>query len=254
MDFENGSGYIKTNDTKESETLSSNDIFALGIYGKLSKFKYAEVVYNYFKNISIYDLNVESLRSILVLKYEEKLKRNGENLANVLYQCKMNYPDFYEEIIQKLQNHIPSLQTIDTKQDENLSNQIYQIDKGINETINRNYISAGTLKMLAYYLLLTKPANLSLIGIEEPENGIYPSFISELAEACRITSENHQVFIATHSPYFVNNMEPNEVWLCTRSITGFSTCKNVSKIGDVATYINQGAKLGHLWTEGFLRD
>ncbi|MCK5848004.1 MAG: AAA family ATPase [Caldisericia bacterium] len=254
MKFENGSGYIETENSREEEVLFSEDIFAIGIYGSISKFNYAETVYSFFKNIRTYDLNIESLRNVLVLKLEENLERNGENLANVLYQCKKNNPELYKTIIEKLQHHIPSLETIETKQNENLSNQVYMIDKGFKEPINRNYISSGTLKMLAYYLLLTKPSDLSLMGIEEPENGIYPAFISELAEACRITSENLQVFVTTHSPYFVNNMEPNEVWLCTRDKSGFSNCVNVSEIEGIETYIKKGAKLGHLWTEGFLRD
>ena len=85
-------------------------------------------------------------------------------------------------------------------------------------------ISDGTLRFLALSVLAEDPEAKGLICIEEPENGIHPEKLPAMAELIRdlavdvenpLDSDNvmRQVVLATHSPYFLQLQEKNDVLL-----------------------------------------
>ena len=87
-----------------------------------------------------------------------------------------------------------------------------------------NAISDGTLRFLALSVLAEDPEATGLICIEEPENGIHPERLTAVAGLIRdlavdadspIDAENImcQVILATHSPYFLQLQDPNDVLL-----------------------------------------
>ena len=77
-------------------------------------------------------------------------------------------------------------------------------------------LSDGTLRMLA----LTLPAFLdgpsSLYMVEEPENGVHPHALEIILKALRAIP-GAQVFIATHSPLVVQQVEAGSLLCFTRS-------------------------------------
>lgn len=61
--------------------------------------------------------------------------------------------------------------------------------------------------------LFTKPTESEIYGLEEPETHSHPELQRRLFEVIRGISENSQVFIATHSPIFVNRTPPSSILL-----------------------------------------
>ena len=85
-------------------------------------------------------------------------------------------------------------------------------------------ISDGTLRFLALSVLAEDPEVNGLICIEEPENGIHPERLPSMAMLIRdlavdvngpLDSGNvmRQVILATHSPYFLQLQNPDDVLL-----------------------------------------
>ena len=85
-------------------------------------------------------------------------------------------------------------------------------------------ISDGTLRFLALSVLAEDPEAKGLICIEEPENGIHPEKLPAMASLIRdlavdvdipLDSENvmRQVILATHSPYFLQLQDKEDVLL-----------------------------------------
>ncbi len=73
-----------------------------------------------------------------------------------------------------------------------------------NVSLNNNH---GTSKMFAYLILLHEPKPHPLLGVEEPENQLYPHLLHELAEEFRLYSlRGGQVFISSHSPDFLRRI------------------------------------------------
>ncbi len=77
-------------------------------------------------------------------------------------------------------------------------------------------MSEGMLYWLAFKALqyATKPG---ILLIEEPENGLHPARIREVAALLRELSAETQVLVATHSPLVINELQPEEVTIITRT-------------------------------------
>jgi predicted ATPase len=113
------------------------------------------------------------------------------------------------------------------------------------------FVSDGTLKMLSYLTLLYDPEPPQLIGIEEPENYLHPRLLPELAEECRNAAARSQLLVTTHSPFFVNGLRPDELWVLFRNEKGFTQARKAEDMKGIREFMDQGAKLGNLWMEGY---
>jgi predicted ATPase len=123
-------------------------------------------------------------------------------------------------------------------------------DAPFERPIMAKFASDGTLKMLAYLTLLYDPEPPQLIGIEEPEDFLHHRLLSELAEECRNAAARSQLLVTTHSPFFVNGLRPEELWVLYRDEHGYTQTRRASDMIGIRDFIEQGAELGHLRMEG----
>ena len=115
-------------------------------------------------------------------------------------------------------------------------------------------MSDGTLKLFAYYLLLHEKNARQLVFIEEPENGLYHHYLSDLAIEMRKsagTGFSKQLFVTTHSPFFVNSLNPEDVWVLKKDESGFSTAKRTSEYQFVKELTEEGVEVGDLWYDKY---
>ena len=125
-------------------------------------------------------------------------------------------------------------------------------DAPFSSPVLARFASDGTLKMLAYLLLLNDPAPPPFIGIEEPENYLHPRLLPELAEECRVAAASTQLLVTTHSPFFLNSMRPEEVRVLWRDEQGYTQARRAADLPGGREFVSHGALLGHLWMEGQL--
>ena len=123
-------------------------------------------------------------------------------------------------------------------------------DAPFDQPVLSKYVSDGTMKMLAYLTVLYDPEPPRFIGIEEPENFLYPRLLPELAEECRAASDRSQLLITSHSPFLLNAMRADEVRVLYRDEQGFTQAVRACDIQGIPEFIKAGASLGHLWMEG----
>ncbi len=125
-------------------------------------------------------------------------------------------------------------------------------DAPFTEPVLARFASDGTLKMLAYLVLLYDPEPPPFIGIEEPENFLHPRLLPELAEECRSATTSTQLLVTTHSPFFLNALRSEEVRVLWRDEHGYTQTRRASDIPGVPEFVRAGALLGDLWMEGQL--
>jgi predicted ATPase len=149
-----------------------------------------------------------------------------------------------------LARRIPRLERVeaDVMPDGRLLLQIK--DAPFERPILARFASDGTLKLLAYLTLLYDPNPPPLIGIGEPENYLHPRLLPNLAEECRNAAARTQLLVTTHSPFFIDELRPEEVRVLYRDNDGFTQSRRVADMERVRGFLQAGGKLGHLWMEG----
>jgi predicted ATPase len=84
-----------------------------------------------------------------------------------------------------------------------------------------------------------------LLGIEEPENGLHHQLLEPLTEELRRYSQTSQVFISTHSPFFVNTIKnAQSVWIFQRQSDGYATITRADKMKNAKYFIEAEGGLG----------
>lgn len=237
-------------DKRVPQKLRSPDLVAVSTLGQFSDHPRAAALREFITDWYVSYLSIDQTRSQPEAGPQERLSKNGDNLANAIQYLKEQYPDRLEKIFLVLRQRIPRLERVDAElmRDDHLLLQIK--DASFEQPVLSKYASDGTMKMLAYLTVLYDPEPPRFTGIEEPENFLHPRLLPELAKECRVASERSQLLITSHSPFFLNAMRADEVRVLYRDEEGFTQVVRACDIRGIPEFIQAGASLGHLWMEG----
>lgn len=232
--------------------LKSPDLLAVNALGQFAEHPRVAALRDFITGWHVSYLSAESTRGQPEAGPHEQLTRTGDNLANVIQYLAEVHPDRLERIFEVLRKRVPRIETVlaETMPDGRLLLQIK--DAPFSHPVLARFASDGTLKMLAYLVMLHDPEPPPFIGIEEPENFLHPRLLPELAEECRAASERTQLLVTTHSPFFLNPLRPEEVRVLWRDEEGYTQTRRAADLPGVHEFVEHGALLGHLWMEGQL--
>lgn len=237
-------------DTRKEIPLKSPDLIAVNALGQFADHPRVAALRDFITGWYVSYFSVDDTRGQPEAGPRERLSRTGDNLANVIQYLAEQHPERLERIFEVLRARVPRVERVlaDTMPDGRLLLQIK--DAPFEHPVLARFASDGTLKMLAYLVLLYDPDPPSFIGIEEPENFLHPRILPELAEECRKASENGQLLVTTHSPFFINTLKPEEVRVLYRDERGYTQAVRAADIKGVPAFMQAGALLGQLWMEG----
>lgn len=256
LDFKAGQGIVisgeePTDDEERiEEKLSAPDILAVSTLGQLAKHPRVTALRSFITDWYLSYLSADNTRVIPQSGPEERLSHSGDNLPNVIQYLRERQPTQLETILRTLSNRVPRLERVqaETTIDGRLVLQIK--DAPFEQPVMAKFASDGTLKMLAYLTVLYDSDPPQLVGIEEPENQLHPRLLQGLAEECRRAASNTQLMVTTHSPFFVNGLKPEELWVLYRDEQGYTQAKRAADMPRITQFIDEGALLGDLWMEG----
>ncbi len=197
----------------------------------------------------------DAARSLPLAGPQSRLNIHGDNLGNVVQFMEREHPRRFQAMLKKIAEKIPGIHKIDTERTNDGRLLIRFNDKGFQEPFYAQQVSDGTLKVFAYLLLLEDPTPPPFLCIEEPENGLYHKLLETLANEFREHARarsGSQVFVTTHQPYFVDALEPQEVWILEKGEDGFSTIRRASDDPIVNNMVEEGLPLGGLWYSDYL--
>ncbi|WMP15751.1 AAA family ATPase [Thiothrix lacustris] len=197
----------------------------------------------------------DAARNINQKGAQQHLNRSGDNLSNVVEFMMDKHPERFQAVLERIASKIPGIGKISTYRDSVTRNLYLMFEgKGFAKPFTQSQMSDGTLKLFTYLLLLEDPEPAPLLCIEEPENGLYHQLLETLAQEIRehTSKGNSQVFITTHQPYFVDALEPEEVWILEKGEDGFSTIRRASDDPLIQNMVEEGLPLGGLWYSGYL--
>lgn len=258
LEYRNGIGSAISGDSPDAEDarvitpLRSPDLIAVNTLGQFEQHPRVAALREFITDWYVSYLSIDETRAQPEAGPQEHLSKTGANLPNVIQYLKEQHPERLERIFDALRKRVPRLDSVvaEPMMDGRLLLQIK--DGPFDQPIQSRFASDGTLKMLAYLTVLFDAAPPQFIGIEEPENYLHPRLLPELAEECRAATANSQLLITTHSPFFLNAMQPEEVRILYRDESGFTKAVVASDVPGVRDFVDSGASLGHLWLEGRL--
>ena len=106
-------------------------------------------------------------------------------------------------------------------------------------------MSEGMLYWLAF-AIIEHLAPQAMLLIEEPENGLHPARIKEVMRVLREVSQRTQIILATHSPLVINELQPEEATIVTRTAERGTICTPMTETKHFQTRKEIYA-LGELW-------
>lgn len=257
--LEKGEGRVwageKTEDEEGATSLDVrlDDRGRLGIttLGNLKEHPRIVGLRSYIENWYLSYFVPDAARSLPQAGAQKHLNRTGENLGNVVQYLERAHPDRFQRVLDRIGRKIPGIQTISHERSPDGRLLLRFNERGYEDPFYQQSMSDGTLKMFMYLLLLEDPEPFPLIGIEEPENGLYHKLLEELARElvhhAAKGQDKTQLLITTHSPYFVDALQPDQVWLLEKNSEGRTQARRTAEIDIVREMVKEDIPLGSLW-------
>lgn len=164
-----------------------------------------------------------------------------------IYQAILSRGDETFTLISKdIQKHFPNVRYLRVpaiSQDE----LALEVELRDGTRVRASQFSEGLLLYLAF-AAVRWTAGIDTLLVKDPENGLHPSRIHDVMAMLRAFSKEApaQVLIATHSPLVVNEMEPDEATVVTRTIGEGTRLTPISKTPNFVKRSSVYA-LGELW-------
>lgn len=263
LDFQLGQGYAITNEEdfskpdkeldREEQQLESNDILAIKGLGQFQRFKAATAFRSLIENWHVSDFHISEARGSKEISYAEHLSTTGDNIATVAQYIYQQYPEIFQQILEKMKQRVPGISSVEAKETEDGRLILRFQDQAFKDPFIDRYVSDGTMKMFAYLILLFDPNPHPLLCVEEPENQLYPTLLKELAEEfAHYSDQGGQVFVSSHSPDFINAVPLASIfWLIkSQGITQIHRAADSEILKDL---VAEGDLPGYLWNQGWFK-
>ena len=178
------------------------------------------------------------------------LKEDGSNLNAILYKLKNDYSENYKKTLQFIKAGIPFLDNL-ILEDENGVILLRWKELECDKIFNVSQASDGMIRYIALVTLLTQPAEIlpHILFIDEPELGLHPQAIDIISGLIKSVSQYCQVFVATQSPQFIDNFNPENIIVVDR-IKRTSTFKILQE-SKLKEWLNSYT-LSELWNKNIL--
>lgn len=258
LDLRQGKGDVWAGESSEEQEsavttsvqMSDRQVLGISTLGTLSDHPRISKFRSFLGGWYLSYFEPQSARSQPIAGGEPHLNRTGANVANYLQYIKRQKPKEFKSMLERLALKVPGLKDIkdDETQDKRLLLAFYA--KGYERPFFQQDMSDGTLKFLAYLLLMEDPDPAPLIGIEEPENGLHHRLLSLLATEFKEFAQKArgpQVLITTHAPSLVDALAPEEVWILDKDRDGFATVNRAADIPQIQAMYDEGLPMGSLW-------
>ncbi len=154
------------------------------------------------------------------------LNPTGDNLAAFYWTLKRKNPAQFRNLELTLNSFVPTIEGIDIDQTPDGRLRLKVREHGIEHSAK--VLSEGTLRLLGLMAIFTPSEPLTVVGLEEPENGVHPRRLNLIADLLQNAAENRQVIINTHSPLLPEYLQskPGTLFIqCSKDDSGTTFLK-----------------------------
>ena len=190
-------------------TLVSTDLYAPQ-YPHITAFKEELVRWRF------YYLEPRAMRADTPIKEVNALEPSGADLAAFYNTLRAKVPKQYQAVVRALDTLLPTVQELEVEPDRQGMLQLRIVESGV--PYSARVISEGTLRILALLAIVNPLVVTTVIGYEEPENGVQPRRLKLIADLLKNAtgSGETQVLVNTHSPILPSYFEDEALVVCRK--------------------------------------
>ena len=236
ISIQDGQGTVQDEDGENQTQYKSNKL-ALKSAGDYGNKPITSILTEFIRDWKFYDFEPNLIRyysdrspferegnPMRELPESPKLNIRGSTLSALLLHWHENTPDRFQNVSDSLE---ASTNIRIDQRDIEGAKQIC-LSEGYKQPIPLKRASDGTLRLVAYYILLNEPELPPLIAIEEPERNLHPGALADIANVIEQISEHSQVIITTHSSQLLDafnsdNLSNSLGVLLLRNVPGLGT-------------------------------
>lgn len=204
-----GQAHPTYHDVGLDHTLVSTDLYAPH-YPHVTAFK------DELSRWHFYYLEPQAMRADTPIKEVNTLAPSGADLAAFYNALRAKTPSQYQAIVRALDMLLPTIQQLDVEPDRQGMLQLRIVEEGVPYSVR--VISEGTLRILALLAIVNPQAATTVIGYEEPENGVHPRRLKLIADLLKNATESGetQVLVNTHSPILPSYFDNESLVICRK--------------------------------------
>lgn len=136
--------------------------------------------------------NPEVLRHPSSMLAAPFLSAEGQNLATTLARMQAEDPFLLTDVSADLADLVPGILKVEVDTDQARKQRIVRVTAQDQPSFSSRVLSDGTLRMLALATLKNDPEHHGTLCLEEPENGVHPSRLPNIARLLRDLATNFQ--------------------------------------------------------------
>lgn len=201
--------------------------------------------------IRIFDFDPKELKKASSMASTKVLSEDGSNIASVLQNI-LRTKENRTKLTTLLNEFLPFISgiSIENNLDKSFS---YKVKENYsNKAFHANFLSDGTVSILAIIIALYFEEKSNIIVLEEPERNIHPKLLSNLLSSAEDISQEKQVIITTHNPEFLKHAKIENVRLVSRDDRGHTRVQAPESSAIVRCFMENDLGLDDLFMHDML--
>ncbi len=203
--------------------------------------------------IRIFDFDPKELKKSSAIASAKMFAENGSNMASVLQDI-LRVKEKKTKLTKLINEFLPSIDAlyVESNPDKSFS---YKIKEHYSDKyFYANFLSDGTVSLLAIIIALYFEEESNVIVLEEPERNIHPRLLSNILASAEDVSEEKQIILTTHNPEFLKFAKTDCVRLVSRDCSGFTAVTSPANSKSVQAFMKNDLGLDDLFLQDLLED
>lgn len=201
--------------------------------------------------IRIFDFDPKELKKASSMASVSMLSENGANMASVLQNI-LRTKENRKKLTSILNDFLPFIENISIESNLDKSFSYKLKENYSNRSFYANFLSDGTVSVIAIIIALYFEERSNIIILEEPERNIHPKLLFNLLSSAEDVAKEKQVIITTHNPEFLRHAKIENVRLVIRDSEGYTLIKSPETSSIVQCFLKNDLGLDDLFLQDLL--